>query len=85
MFVSSFDMKGAFDSIDRNLLIACLVRLWVPEELAEQMINLDDNERIFVKCPRNMEIAERGVEALDAEGYRFKTMKGVGQGDKPSP
>jgi hypothetical protein len=32
------------------------------------MIGLDDNEQIFVKCPRNMEIAERGVEALGKEG-----------------
>ena len=56
-----------------------------PEELAEQMIGQDDNEKIFVKCPRNMEIAERGIEALNKEGYNFKAMKGVGQGDKPSP
>jgi hypothetical protein len=49
------------------------------------MIGLDDKERVFVKCPRNMEIAERGIDALEKEGYNFKTMKGVGQGDKPSP
>jgi hypothetical protein len=57
----------------------------VPEKLAEQMIGLDDGEQIFVKCPRNMEIAERGIEALGKDGYKFKSMKGVGQGDKPSP
>ena len=32
-----------------------------------------------------MEIAERGIDALEKEGYKFKSMKGVGQGDKPSP
>jgi hypothetical protein len=85
LFVSSFDMSKAFDSADRNFVIACLVRMHVPEGLAEQMIGLDENEKIFVKCPRNLEIAERGVEALDQEGYKFKAMKGVGQGDKPSP
>ena len=57
-------MSKDFDSVDRNLLIACLMRLHVPEELAEQMVRLDDEEQIFVKCPRNMEIAERGVGAL---------------------
>ena len=85
LFISSFDMTKAFDSVDRNFLIACLVRLHVPEALACQMIGLDDDEQVFVKCPRNMEIAERGIEALGKEGYKFKSMKGVGQGDKPSP
>ena len=62
-----------------------LLRMHVPEELAVQMIGLDDEEKIFIKCPRNMEIADRGIEALDKEGYNFKAMKGGGQGDKPSP
>ncbi len=78
-------MSKAFDSIDRNFLIACLERLYVPRELAEQMIGLDDKEKIFVKCPRNMEIAERGIDSLDKEEYRFKSMKGVGQDDKNFP
>ncbi len=57
----------------------------MPRELAEQMIGLDNEEQIFFKCPRNMEITERGIDALEKEGYKFKSMKGVGQGDKPSP
>ena len=39
------------------------------------MIGLDDKEQIFVKCPRNMEIAGRGVEVLDKEGYRIKSIE----------
>jgi hypothetical protein len=85
MYASSFDMSMAFDSVDRNLLVACLVRLWLPEELAEHMVGLDLHEQIFVKCPKNLEIADRGLVALNKEGYKFKSMKGVGQGDKPSP
>ena len=76
LFISSFDMTKAFDSVDRKFLIACLVRLHVPEALACQMIGLDDDEQIFVNCPRNMEISERGIEALGKEGYKFKSMKG---------
>ena len=52
-------MSKAFDFADRNFVIACLVRMHVPEELAIQMIGLDDDEKIFIKCPRNMEIADR--------------------------
>ena len=47
MFISSFDMSKAFDSADRNFVIACLVRMHVPAESAVQMIGLDDEEKIF--------------------------------------
>ena len=40
---------------------------------------------MYVKCPKNLNILERGIEALRNEGYRFKARKGVGQGDLPSP
>ena len=40
---------------------------------------------MFVKCPKNIKIAEGGLEALDREGIKFRTCKGTGQGDIPSP
>ena len=85
LFISSWDMRRAFDSVGRRFLLWCLVRLKVPRELASYMISMDDEGEVFVKCPHNMEIAERGIAALDKEGMSFKTKKGVGQGDTPSP
>ncbi len=85
LFISSWDMRRAFDSVGRRFLLWCLVRLKVPRDLAAYMISMDDEGEMFVKCPHNMEIAERGIAALDKEGIRLKTMKGVGQGDTPSP
>ena len=78
-------MRKAFYSVGRRFLLWCLVRLKVPRDLAAYMISMDDEGEVFVKCPHNMEIAERGIAALDKEGISFKTMKGVGQGDTPSP
>ena len=85
IFLSSWDMKKAFDSVGRKFLLWCLIRLRIPKELASYMIGLDIGGKVFVKCPRNQEIAERGLAALDKEGYSFQTQKGIGQGDMPSP
>ena len=41
--------------------------------------------RVFVKCPKNIKIAEGGLEDLYRDGVRFRTCKGTGQGDIPSP
>ncbi len=78
-------MRRAFDSVGRRFLLWCLVRLKVLRDLVAHMISMDDEGEVFVKCPHNMEIAERGISALDKEGISFRTMKGVGQGDTPSP
>ena len=85
LYKSSFDMKQAFDSVCRRLLLWCLVRLKIPKGLAAYLISLDADGEVFVKCPKNLNILERGVEALLKEGRRFKAEKGVGQGDLPSP
>ena len=60
-------------------------RLSIPKELAEQLINLDVGGLVFVKCPKNLKILERGLEALLKEGLSFLAEKGVGQVDLPSP
>ena len=49
------------------------------------MTSLDEGGDVFVRCPKNIKIAERGLKALDEEGDKFQTRKGTGQGDIPSP
>ena len=85
LYISSFDMKQAFDSVCRRLLLWCLVRLKIPRGLAAYLISLDADGEIFIKCPKDLSILERGVDALMNEGHRFKAEKGIGQGDLPSP
>ena len=85
LYISSFDMKQAFDSVCRRLLLWCLVRLKIPKGLAAYLISLDADGEVFIKCPKNLNILERGVDALMNEGHKFKAEKGIGQGDLPSP
>jgi len=61
-------MRRAFDSVGRRFLLWCLVRFKVPRDLAMYMISMDDEGEVYAKCPHNMEIAERGIAALDRRG-----------------
>ena len=85
IYISSWDMKRAFDSLGKLFIIRSLTRLHIPEGLAGFMTSLDQGGDVFVKCPKNIKIAEGGLEALDRDGVRFQTCKGTGQGDIPSP
>ena len=85
IFISSWDMKRAFDSLERRFIIRSLTRLHIPLSLASFMTSLDEGGDVFVRSPKNIKIAERGLKALDQEGDKFQTRKGTGQGDIPSP
>ena len=85
LYISSWDMKRAFDSLGRRFIVRSLMRLHIPQELAEFMTSLDCNGDVFVKCPKNIKIAEKGLDHLDKSGDKFQTGKGTGQGDIPSP
>ena len=75
----SFRLSG------KKFIIRCLMRLHIPLSLATFLTSLDDGGNVFVRSPKNIKIAERGLEALDREGDKFQTKKGTGQGDIPSP
>ena len=78
-------MRRAFDSLGKKFIIRCLMRLHIPLSLATFLTSLDDGGNVFVRSPKNIKIAERGLDALDREGDKFQTKKGTGQGDIPSP
>jgi hypothetical protein len=44
IYLSSWDMKKAFDSVGRKFLLWCLVRLRIPKELASYMIGLQKED-----------------------------------------
>ena len=61
-------MKRAFDSLGKLFIVRSLARLQIPQGLAGFMTSLDQGGDVFVKCPKNIKIAEGGLEALDREG-----------------
>ena len=83
MYMSSWDMKRAFDSLGREFVISCLERLHIPKGIAEYLTGLDSGGKVYVRSPENVELMKNGK--LEAEGEGFETGKGVGQGDVPSP
>ena len=60
IYISSWDMKRAFDSLGKLFIIRSLTRLHIPEGLAGFMTSLDQGGDVFVKCPKNIKIAEGG-------------------------
>ena len=86
LYISSWDITRAFDSLGRETVMMALIRLHVPTRMANYITGIDRTGRVFVRTPHNYDrhYNQGGEEDLDdADG--FKTLKGVGQGDIPSP
>jgi len=82
LYLSSWDIRRAFDSLGPEYVIRALERMHIPREIAEYLVKLDDHGMVYVRTPHNMELREQGRLC---EGRGFKRDKGVGQGDVPSP
>ena len=87
VFISSWDVKRAFDSLAREFQIAALVRLGIPEESAIYFVELDGGGEIAVRTPLN-ETTNCGIGGwadIVLDGYVFGAGRGTGQGDPLSP
>jgi hypothetical protein len=85
-FMSSWDMKRAFDSVPKQLLIWAWVRLGVPAELAEYLVGMDLAGHTLIRTPMAYRVLhERGRAEVQRQGLQFTADKGTGQGDIPSP
>ena len=82
LYISSWDIKRAFDSLGPEYVIRSLQRLHIPRDIAEYLVNMDDTGQVYVRTPLNAKLRNEG--RLN-EGRGFKRGKGVGQGDVPSP
>ena len=84
LYGSSWDMKKAFDSVSRPLIILCWQRLGVPRALAEWLVALDLHGHAVVRT-------DFALETLVQEGFSsllplaFSPERGTGQGDIHSP
>jgi hypothetical protein len=76
LFMSSWDIKRAFDSIPRPIIELALRRLGVPTEMAVYMAYIDEGDNIQVKSP---------ISVNHGDGRSFSSQQGAGQGDKASP
>jgi len=87
IFISSWDVKRAFDSISREYQIAALVRVGIPVDTAEYLVNLDGGGEVAVRSPlnetSNLDIG--GWDNVREDGYMFRAGRGTGQGDPLSP
>ena len=81
LFISSWDLRRAFDSVDRRLLLFSWVRIGVPFELAVHLVNMDMEAVMVVQTPLAMVVHnERGKEGLDDCNLSFHPERGTAQG-----
>jgi exonuclease III len=86
LYMSSWDMKRAFDSVPKELLMWAWIRLGVPEDLASYIVAMDIQGHTVIRSPLAYRtLRTGGYEALREHGMDFVAEKGTGQGDIPSP
>ncbi len=76
IYISSWDIKGAFNAPPRQWLELGLERLGVPSHLAAMLAYLDDGDINTLLSP---------YHNATQKGQPFETWRGVGQGDVISP
>ena len=86
LFISSWDIKRAFDSVPYRMLLWSLTRIGVPVQLAKYLVLMDVEGKMVVRSPLAMAIHKKeGTKGLEEAGLVFTAGKGTGQGDKLSP
>jgi len=53
LYISSWDITRAFDSLGRETVMMALLRLHVPSRLANYITGIDRTGRVFVRTPLN--------------------------------
>lgn len=86
MYMSSWDVRRAFDSVAKFVLRFSLIRLGVPEQLAEYISSMDREAVMYIKSPLAILVhQEGGTDALDALRMGFRPERGTTQGAGESP
>ena len=83
---SSFDIKGAFDSPSKSLLVFAWVRLGVPVKLAQYMVDMDVGPHTFVRTPEITKLIYKdNLSQEHWERHAINLERGASQGDVASP
>jgi hypothetical protein len=77
VYVSSYDIRRAFDSISRPLIVLSLRRLGLDKGLAERIGMMDEGDVVMPITPWS--------EHFPDKAETFSTGRGTGQGDVTSP
>jgi len=84
LYGCSWDMKKAFDSVSKPLILLCWQRLGVPIEIAQWLVDLDEAGFTIVRTPFALERWDlHGL--LGLQPLAFNPERGTGQGDIHSP
>jgi len=79
VYLTSWDIRRAFDSVPKPLVTLALRRLGIPEKVTEYIRNVDEGVSV-VRTPWALRCTEMGEEVSGFQGER-----GIGQGDVISP
>ena len=95
ILASSWDMTRAFDSLSRNAARLALYRLGVPVKVCEMLIGLDAEGKTVVHTPKARKLWDTLMQKSTNTSYEeaaekfadlyFVAVRGIGQGDTPSP
>jgi hypothetical protein len=86
ILLSSWDLKRAFDSVPKDILVWSWMRLGVPKALSLYLVEMDFHGNTVVKTPLTAKInASQGTKGLERQDWNFSAELGAGQGDIPSP
>jgi hypothetical protein len=86
LYLSSWDISKAFDSLSKNTLRFSWTRLGVPVDIANLLVSLDEQGHTIIRTPHSQEIWDK----LKYKGFNtlkefFDAERGTGQGDVGSP
>ena len=87
----AFDTKKAFDSVNKPLMLDAWIRLGIPEDIAQYLMELDNEGRTTVKTQHaNAVYHQLGARNVlsdhtdDDHAASFTARDGIGQGDSTS-
>jgi hypothetical protein len=77
LYMSTYDIRKAFDSVQRTLSEMALIRLGVPAHVARTFAYIDEHDQILILSPY--------AKSQNNEAASFSSYIGTGQGDVHSP
>jgi hypothetical protein len=78
LMMTSWDIMRAFDTVSKAMCKFAMLRLGIPEQLVDYIIQVDKQAHIYVRTPLALQLLKQGK--LDTK-YGFQAERGTGQGD----
>ena len=81
IYISSYNLKRAFDSVDRKLLLFAWIRLGIPLEVALYLVSMDVDAMMAVQSPLAVVTHNKyGIAGLEHFNLCFHPQQGTAQG-----